>query len=62
MYKYFTANETHKWIDIVKREQSSILQDLVNSYNNSFHSRIAMKPVDASRCQMPEKKLGSCLV
>jgi hypothetical protein len=32
-----------------KLEQSSILQDLVNSYNNSFHSSIAMKPVDARK-------------
>jgi hypothetical protein len=39
MYKYFTANEIHIWINI--------LQDLVNSYNNSFHSSIAMKPVEA---------------
>jgi hypothetical protein len=38
-FKYFTANETHIWINI--------LQDLVNSYNNSFHSSIAMKPINA---------------
>ena len=37
MYKYFTAKETDKWFDI--------LQDVVNGYNNTFHSSIGMKPI-----------------
>ena len=41
MWKYFTAKETHKWDDV--------LDDFVNDYNNSFHSGIGMKPVDARK-------------
>ena len=41
MWKYFTANETYKWTDI--------LDDLVTGYNNSNHSSIGMKPVDARK-------------
>ena len=36
MYRYFTARHTNRWIDI--------LQSLINSYNNSFHRSISMKP------------------
>lgn len=39
MWKYFTANETYKYIDI--------LDDLVKGYNNSKHSSIEMKPIEA---------------
>ena len=39
MWKYFTANETEKWYDI--------LDDLVNDYNNSYHSSIGMTPTEA---------------
>ena len=41
MWKYFTAKETHKWIDV--------LDDFVHDYNNSFHTSIGMKPVDARK-------------
>jgi len=41
MWKYFTTNETRKWIDIV--------QQLVNDYNNSFHNTLKMSPVKASK-------------
>jgi len=41
MYKYFTAKETDKWVEI--------LPDLVNGYNNTFHSSIGMKPIDARK-------------
>ena len=41
MWKYFTAKETVKWVDV--------LEDFVNGYNNSLHSTIAMKPVDARK-------------
>ena len=43
MYKYFTANETYKWVDI--------LDDLVKGYNNSKHSSIQMKPIDARKSE-----------
>jgi len=41
MWKYFTANETYKYIDI--------LDDLVKGYNNSKHSSIGMKPINARK-------------
>ncbi len=41
MWKYFTANETRKWIDIV--------QNLVEDYNNTYHQTIKMTPVEASK-------------
>lgn len=40
MWKYFTQNNTKKWIDI--------LQDLVKNYNNSFHRTIKMTPIQGS--------------
>ena len=40
MHKYFTAKGTRKWTDI--------LEDLVNTYNNSFHRTIKMTPLEAS--------------
>ncbi|WP_375669948.1 DDE-type integrase/transposase/recombinase, partial [Bartonella sp. CL29QHWL] len=43
MWRYFTAKETDEWIDI--------LDDLVNGYNNTFHSSIGMKPVDARKIE-----------
>jgi len=43
MWKYFTANETRKWIDIV--------DNLVNDYNGTFHSTIKMSPVEASKSE-----------
>ena len=39
MWKYFEEEETYKWVDV--------LDDLVNAYNNSFHSSIQMKPSEA---------------
>ena len=41
MYKYFTDNNTHRYIEV--------LQDLVDDYNNTKHSTIKMTPVEASR-------------
>ena len=41
MYKYFTANSTHVYTDI--------LQDLVHEYNNTKHSSIKMSPTEASK-------------
>ena len=40
MFKYFTANNTKKWIDV--------LPDLIYNYNNSFHSSIKITPTEAS--------------
>ena len=45
MYKYFTANDTKRWIDI--------LPDLVNNYNSSYHSSIKMTPMQA--VESPQK-------
>jgi len=46
LWKYFTANETREWTDVI--------QDLVHDYNNSFHTTIKMTPVEASK---PENSL-----
>jgi len=41
MFKYFTANNTDKYIDV--------LDDFVERYNNTRHSSIKMTPVEASK-------------
>jgi len=41
MFKYFTANSTRKYINI--------LDEFVNSYNNTVHSSIKMYPIEASK-------------
>ena len=38
MYKYFTANNTYRYVDV--------LQSLVDGYNNTKHRSIKMKPID----------------
>ena len=57
-FKYFTFKGTHKYIDV--------LDDLVNSYNNTFHSSIKMAPTAVTvqnesdvgkRLYPPKKKL-----
>lgn len=40
MYKYFTANNTRRYIDA--------LQSFVNGYNSSYHSSIKMAPKDVT--------------
>ena len=40
MYKYLTANNTHKYIDA--------LDGMIKKYNNTIHSSIKMKPKDAA--------------
>ena len=40
MFKYFSANNTRKYIDV--------LDLLVEQYNNAIHSSIKMTPVEAS--------------
>jgi hypothetical protein len=41
IWKYFTANSTHKWVDI--------LDPLIERYNNSKHRAIGMTPAEAIR-------------
>jgi len=41
MFKYFTANNTNKYIDV--------LDEFVSKYNNTRHSSIKMTPVEASK-------------
>ena len=40
IFKYFTANSTRKYIDV--------LDKLVDQYNNTVHSSIKMSPVETS--------------
>jgi len=40
LYRYFTENKTLKWVDVI--------QDIVNSINNSFNSSIGMRPIDVN--------------
>ena len=40
MYKYFTANNTYKYVDV--------LPDFIKEYNNHKHSTIKMTPTEAS--------------
>ena len=40
MYKYFTANNTNKYVHV--------LPDLINEYNNHKHSTIKMTTTEAS--------------
>jgi len=47
MLKYFTANSTRKYIDI--------LDEFVNSYNNTVHSSIKMTPIEASKKENENK-------
>eukprot|EP00733_Pompholyxophrys_punicea_P001101 Pompholyxophrys_punicea_v1_NODE_480_length_1864_cov_10.111664.p1 type:complete len:385 gc:universal NODE_480_length_1864_cov_10.111664:1756-602(-) len=41
MYKYFNANRTWRYVDV--------LQSLLNNYNNTIHSSIKMTPTEASQ-------------
>ena len=41
MWRYLTAVNSKRYIDV--------LQDLITSYNNSYHRSIKMRPVDVSR-------------
>ena len=43
MFRYFTANNTNKYIDV--------LDDFVERYKNTRHSSIKMSPVEASKKQ-----------
>ena len=41
MWRRFTAKNTRTWIDM--------LDGLLSNYNNSYHTTIRMRPVDASK-------------
>lgn len=43
IWKYFTTNSTHNWVDI--------LQPIIERYNNTYHRSIKMKPVQAEKTQ-----------
>ena len=45
MFKYFTKNNTRRYIDI--------LQQLVGKYNNSYHRSIKMKPREVTKDNTP---------
>ena len=47
MFKYFSANNTRKYVDVIDL--------LVNQYNNSIHSSIKMTPNEASRKENENK-------
>ena len=47
MFKYFSANNTRKQVDV--------LDLLVDQYNNTIHSSIKMTPKEASRKENPNK-------
>ena len=46
MFKYFTANNTNKYIDV--------LGEFADKYNNTWHSSINMTPVEASNKENEE--------
>lgn len=51
LFKYFTANNTYEYLDE--------LQNLVNSYNNAYHSSIKMSPIEANK--QPENARSNIL-
>ena len=53
MFKYFSANNTGKYVDV--------LDLLVDQYNNTIHSSIKMTPKEASRKEN-EKKSGEIYI
>ena len=47
MFKYFSANNTRKYVDV--------LDDMVKNYNETVHSSIKMTPVEASKTKNENK-------
>ena len=47
MFKYFTANNIQKYYNV--------LDELVDDYNNTYHSSIKMTPVEASKLENERK-------
>ena len=58
MWKYFSEIGNNKWIDII--------DDLIYNYNNSYHTSIKMKPVEASKkkneIQVRENLYGNMVI
>lgn len=46
MWRYFTANNTMRYLDV--------LQDLIRGYNHSFHSSIKMAPAEVTEENTPQ--------
>jgi len=53
MWKYFTANNTRRWIDVIDK--------LIYNYNNSYHRSIKMTPVEGSRIENQEQTNNRCV-
>ena len=49
MYRYFTAANTFRYVDV--------LQDLVKSYNNTYHRSIGMKPVNVTESNSKQVRM-----
>ena len=41
LFKYMYHNQTHRYLDVIN--------DIVNSYNNTTHASINMKPKDVNK-------------
>ena len=52
MWKYFTARNTHRYIDVISR--------LLDQYNNKIHSSTQMSPVDGSK-KVNEQRVAAAL-
>ena len=51
MFKYFSANNTRKYVDV--------LDLYVDQYNNTIHSSLKMTPKEASRKENENKDLSA---
>ena len=49
MFKYFSANSTRRYIDV--------LDDMVKKYNSTWHSSIKMTPVSYTHLTLPTKRI-----
>ena len=49
MYRYFTAANTFRYVDV--------LQDLVKSYNNTYYRSIGMKPVNVTESNSKQVRM-----
>ena len=47
MFKYFTANNTYRYVNVI--------QEMIDKYNNSLHRSIKMTPVLASNPENESK-------
>ena len=54
MWRYFSANNTHRYYDI--------LDTLISSYNAKYHRSVKMSPKDASLKKNEQKCTETCMV